>query len=107
MTGWMPAGKKALVVETTGSRIHLNIMGAMNLNDIGSTVIREYDTINSLSICQFFIAIREAYLITQKVHIIFDGAGSPWGTGTGLGSSDEYSGYGKSQHGYQLIYRTG
>lgn len=52
-------------------------MGALNLNDIGSTVIREYDTINSLSICQFFIAIREAYLITQKVHIIFDGAGSP------------------------------
>ncbi|ELQ8433380.1 winged helix-turn-helix domain-containing protein, partial [Salmonella enterica] len=57
--GWMPAGKKAHVVETTGSRTRLNIMGALNLNDIGSAVIREYDTINSLSICQFFIAIRE------------------------------------------------
>lgn len=73
--GWMPAGKKAQVVETTGSRTRLNIMGALNLNDIGSTVIREYDTINSLSICQFFIAIREAYPVTQKVHIILDGAG--------------------------------
>lgn len=42
--GWMPAGKKAHVVETTGSRTRLNIMGALNLDDIGSTVIREYDT---------------------------------------------------------------
>lgn len=73
--GWMPAGKKAHVVETTGSRTRLNIMGALNLNDIGSTVIREYDTIDSLNICQFFIAIRETYPITQKVHIILDGAG--------------------------------
>ena len=37
--GWMPAGRKP-VVETTGSRTRLNIMGALNLNDIGSTVIR-------------------------------------------------------------------
>ncbi|EEH0273819.1 IS630 family transposase [Salmonella enterica] len=73
--GWMPAGKKAHVVETTGSRTRLNIMGALNLNDIGSTVIREYNTIDSLNICRFFIAIRETYPITQKVHIILDGAG--------------------------------
>lgn len=73
--GWMTAGKKAHVVETTGSRTRLNIMGALNLNDIGSAMIREYYTINSLSICQFFIAIRETYPITQKVHIILDGAG--------------------------------
>lgn len=72
--GWMPKGRKT-VVETTGSRTRLNIMGALNLNDIGSTVIREYDSINSLNIGQFFIAIRETYPITQKVHIILDGAG--------------------------------
>ncbi|AYY05486.1 IS630 family transposase [Enterobacter roggenkampii] len=72
--GWMPKGRKTLV-ETTGSRARLNIMGALNLNDIGSTVIREYDTINSLNIVKFFIAIRETYPITQKVHIILDGAG--------------------------------
>ncbi|EAA9295013.1 hypothetical protein ADQ49_11380 [Salmonella enterica subsp. enterica] len=64
------AGKKAHVVETTCSRTRLNIMGALNLNDFGSTVIREYDTINSLSICQFFIAIREVYPVTQNVNII-------------------------------------
>lgn len=72
--GWMPKGRKT-IVETTGSRTRLNIMGALNLNDIGSTVIREYDSINSLNIGQFFIAIRETYPITQKVHIILDGAG--------------------------------
>lgn len=72
--GWMPKGRKT-VVETTGSRTRLNIMGALNLNDIGSTVIREYDSITSLNIGQFFIAIRETYPITQKAHIILDGAG--------------------------------
>ena len=72
--GWMPKGRKT-VIETTGSRTRLNIMGALNLKDIGSTVFREYDTINSLNIGKFFIAIRESYPITQKVHIILDGAG--------------------------------
>jgi len=72
--GWMPKGQKT-VVETTGSRTRLNIMGALNLNDIGHTVIREYDTINSLNISKFFIAIRETYPVKQKVHIILDGAG--------------------------------
>lgn len=72
--GWIPKGQKT-VVETTGSRTRLNLMGALNLNDIGSTVIREYDTINSLNISRFFIAIRETYPVQQKVHIILDGAG--------------------------------
>lgn len=73
--GWMPAGKKAHVVETTGSRTRLNLMGALNLNDMGKTVIREYDKINSHNIARFFIALRETYPIKQKVHVILDGAG--------------------------------
>lgn len=73
--GWMPKGKAADPVKTSGSRSRLNIMGALNLNDIGRTVIREYDKINSHSITRFFIAIRETYPIKQKVHVIFDGAG--------------------------------
>lgn len=72
----MPAGKKAHGVETTGSRTRLDIMGALNLNDI-----------DSLDICRFFIAVRETYLIKQKVHIIPDAAGYHR---TGLGGSDEY-----------------
>lgn len=72
--GWMPKGRKT-VVETTGSRTRLNLMGALNLDDIGSTVIREYDTINAENIARFFIAIRETYPVSQQVHIILDGAG--------------------------------
>jgi transposase len=72
--GWMPKGRRT-AVETTGSRTRMNIMGALNLNDIGSTVVREYETINSENIARFFIAIRETYPITRKVHIILDGAG--------------------------------
>ena len=72
--GWIPAGK-AKVVETTASRTRLNFMGALNLNDIGKTIVREYDSINSENIARFFIAIRETYPITQKIHIILDGAG--------------------------------
>jgi hypothetical protein len=48
--GWMPAGKKAHAVETTGNRTRLNLMGALNLNDISRTVIREYNKINSHNI---------------------------------------------------------
>lgn len=72
--GWIPKGRKT-VVETTGSRTRLNLMGALNLDDIGNTVIREYDTINAENIARFFIAVRETYPVSQKVHIILDGAG--------------------------------
>ncbi|KDL89531.1 insertion element iso-IS1n protein insB [Klebsiella variicola] len=58
--GWMLKGRKT-AVETTGSRTRLNLMGALNLKDIGRTVIREYDTINAENIARFFIAIRETY----------------------------------------------
>ncbi|MEX0425960.1 IS630 family transposase [Providencia rettgeri] len=72
--GWIPKGKSA-EIETTGSRTRLNIMGALNLTDIGKTIIREYDTLNAENIARFFIAIRETYPVEQKAHIILDGAG--------------------------------
>ncbi len=54
------------VVKTMGSRTRLNLMGALNLNDISSTVVREYAGINNENIARFFIAIREKYPITQR-----------------------------------------
>lgn len=72
--GWMPTGKAAKPVKTSGSRTRLNLMGALSLGNIAQMVIREYDTINSLNICHFFIAVRETYPVAQKVHIILDGA---------------------------------
>lgn len=73
--GWMRKGDTAKTVETTGSRTRLNLMGALNLNDIGKTIVREYERIDSLNIGRFFIAIRETYPVSQKIHIILDGAG--------------------------------
>ncbi|MDE9448734.1 transposase, partial [Xenorhabdus bovienii] len=41
--GWMKRGREQVkVVETTGSRTRLNLMGALNLQRIEETVIREY-----------------------------------------------------------------
>ncbi|RKS54065.1 MULTISPECIES: IS630 family transposase [Photorhabdus] len=72
--GWMRKGQKT-VVKTTGSRTRLNLMGALNLADISKTVVHEYDRIDSYHIAEFFIALRETYPVSQKVHIILDGAG--------------------------------
>ncbi|WP_340614273.1 IS630 family transposase [Xenorhabdus thailandensis] len=74
--GWMKAGKNQVkVVETTGSRTRLNILGALNLQRIEDTVIREYPSINAKNIAYFFGAIRETYPLSQRIHIILDGAG--------------------------------
>ncbi|WP_153043642.1 IS630 family transposase [Xenorhabdus sp. KK7.4] len=76
--GWMKAGKNQVkMVETTGSRTRLNILGTLNLQRIGDTVIREYPRINAENIAYFFGALREIYPLSQKLHIILDEAGSP------------------------------
>lgn len=72
--GWIRKGQDK-AVETTGSRSRLNLIGALNLNDIGSTIIHDYETINSESIVRFFCQIRERYPLDHKLHIILDGAG--------------------------------
>ena len=72
--GWIRKGQTK-VVETTGSRSRLNIIGALNLSDIGGTVVDDYETINSESIYWFFWKLRERYPHKHKLHIILDGAG--------------------------------
>ena len=72
--GWIRTGQNK-TVETTGSRSRLNLLGALNLADIGSTIINDYETINSESIVRFFCQIRERYPLSHKLHIILDGAG--------------------------------
>ncbi len=72
--GWIRTGHDK-AIETTGSRSRLNRIGALNLNDIGGTIITDYETINSESIVCFFCQIRERYPLEHKRHIILDGAG--------------------------------
>jgi transposase len=72
--GWIRTGQDK-VLETTGSRSRLNIIGALNLSDIGRTVVSEYDSINSENIVRFFCKLRESYPLKHKLHLILDGAG--------------------------------
>ena len=63
------------MIETTGHRSRLNIIGALNLSDIGATIVHDYESINSESIVRFFCKLRESYPLTHKLPIILDGAG--------------------------------
>ena len=63
------------MIETTGNRSRLNIIGALNLSNIGTTIVHDYESINSESIVDFFYKLRESYPLTHKLHIILDGAG--------------------------------
>ncbi len=72
--GWIRTGQ-GKPIETTGSRSRLNIVGALNLLDIGNTVISAYESINSENIVRFFCRLRESYPLNQKLHLILDGAG--------------------------------
>jgi transposase len=72
--GWIRKAQDKLI-ETTGSRTRLNLIGALSLEDIGATVTETYDTINSESIVRFFWKLKkEHYPLEQKVHLILDGA---------------------------------
>lgn len=72
--GWIRTGQDK-VLETTGSRSRLNIVGALNRSDIEATVVNDYDSINSEYIVCFFCQLRESYPLAHKLHIILDGAG--------------------------------
>jgi hypothetical protein len=72
--GWIRKGQDKLI-ETTGSRTRLNLIGALSLEDLGATVTETYDIINSESIVHFFWKLKkEHYPLEQKVHLILDGA---------------------------------
>ena len=72
--GWIRKGQDKLI-ETTGSRTRLNLIGALLLEDIGATVTETYDTINSESIVRFFWKLKkEHYPLERKVHLVLDGA---------------------------------
>jgi len=72
--GWIRTGQDK-VIETTGNRSRLNIIGALNLSDIGATIVHDYEGINSETIVRFFCKLRESYPLAHKLHIILDGAG--------------------------------
>lgn len=72
--GWIKTGEEK-AIETTGSRTRLNLIGAVNLLNIKSTVVNDYETINSENIVDFFRKLKANYPANHKLHIILDGAG--------------------------------
>lgn len=71
--GWIKRGKDK-IIETTGARKRLNIMGALNLETMKFDY-QDFETINSSSAIQFLKQIEQAYPTAKKIHLIWDQAG--------------------------------
>jgi transposase len=73
-SGWIKKGRNK-TIETTGSRSRLNIVGAIELDNIAEGIFRQFDRINGESVVEFFGAIRKAHASRDVVHLVLDGAG--------------------------------
>ena len=71
--GWIRKGQDK-AIETTGSRTRLNIIGALDLNNIADAKVKCYDKVNSETIQQFFIELRQHDNSSKRIHLILDGA---------------------------------
>ena len=72
--GWIRKGQDKLI-ETTGSRTRVNLIGALSLKNISATITDTYETIDSESIVRFFWKLKkEHYPLEQTVHFVLDGA---------------------------------
>lgn len=72
--GWIRKGHDK-AIETTGSRTRLNLVGAINLNDLAAAYVRRYDKVNGEIIQHFFTELRAHNRGDKRIHIILDGAG--------------------------------
>jgi transposase len=70
--GWIRTGKNK-PIATTGSKVRMNIMGAINLTSMRVDV-KSYETINQDSMVDYFAKLRTIYPKSQnpKIHIISD-----------------------------------
>lgn len=73
-SGWIKMGHDK-PIKTTGSRTRLNIVGAIDLNDLGSAIVNRYEKVNSETMQAFFETIRQQYPAKKAIHLILDGAG--------------------------------
>lgn len=73
-SGWIRKGVDK-IINTTGSRTRLNIIGAIELNNLSAAIFDQYQTINGQSVIAFFRKIRTAYASMTTIHIVLDGAG--------------------------------
>ena len=73
--GWIRTGVDK-VIETTGSRTRVNIVGAIRLGYLEDTLTQQYEkTVNGDSIIDFFTHIKEKYKDKNVINLVLDGAG--------------------------------
>ncbi|NRA70291.1 MAG: transposase [Gammaproteobacteria bacterium] len=72
--GWIKTGVDK-IINTTGNRTRLNIIGAIRLGYLADTVAAQYKTINGESVIEFFERIRQKYSSSSRIHLVLDGAG--------------------------------
>lgn len=71
--GWIKKGKE-MEVPTTASRTRINILGAINLDNMSVITEDCGKSINSQSIIGFFDSIKEVYSEKNVIHVILDQA---------------------------------
>jgi len=72
--GWIKKGHDKSI-ETTGSRTRLNLVGAIDLNNLAAAQVKRYEKVNSETIQHFFSELRAHNGSDKRIHLILDGAG--------------------------------
>lgn len=72
--GWIRTGQDKSI-GTTGSRTRINLLGAIELDNIADATVTEYEYVNKDTIVEFFRRLREKYPLKHTLHLILDGAG--------------------------------
>ena len=73
-SGWIKKGVNK-TIDTTGSRSRLNIVGAINLDNLSAGIFEEYETVNGSFIIDFLHKVRASYASMEIIHIVIDRAG--------------------------------
>lgn len=68
--GWIRKGTDKLI-ETTGSRTRMNLLGSINLESMDVT-IGDYETLDSTAMEEHFKKLRKKYPRALKIHLILD-----------------------------------
>ncbi|WP_152558696.1 IS630 family transposase, partial [Endozoicomonas numazuensis] len=73
-SGWIRKGVDK-IINTTGSRTRLNIVGAIEQNNLSGAVFDQFKTVNGEAIITSFRKVRSAYASMSVIHMVLDGAG--------------------------------
>jgi hypothetical protein len=72
--GWIKKGHDK-AIENTVSRTQLNLVGAMDFNNLASARIKRYEKVNSETIQAFFTQLLTENVSNKRIHLILYGKG--------------------------------